>query len=391
MYYASIGMLSLVVHIIINFAALKKRKRPESKTVRDRYRHFLYGVMFYYVADILWGLFYEQKMIVLTYVDTIIFFMTMVLSVLLWTRFVVAFIENNGRFAKFLLSGGWIIVTFEIIALIINFFVPIVFGFGADDEYQPGITRFITLVLQMILFLTTSIYTLVIASKVNGEKRAHHRTIGFSGVIMSFFILLQSMYPLMPFYSIGCLLATCMIHSFMYKDEMLESYIAAERAKRMAYRDALTGVRSKLAYLDMLKDLEVRVQDGNLTEYGVVVFDLNGLKEVNDMQGHDKGDDFIRSACRLICGNYEHSPVFRIGGDEFVAILEGSDYEERDTLLQNFERNVEENQREGKVVVASGMSVYESDRDTSYNDVFRRADARMYNRKEKMKMQAIGF
>ena len=390
MYYASIGMLSLVIHIIINFAALKKRKRLESKNARDRYRHFLYAVMLYYAADILWGLFYEQKWIVLTYADTILFFMMMVLSVLLWTRFVVAFIENTGRFGKFLLSGGWIIVTFEIIALIINFFTPIVFGFGDNNEYQPGITRFITLVLQMILFLTTSIYTLFIAAKVHGEARAHHRTIGFSGVVMSLFILLQSQYPLMPFYSIGCLLATCMIHSFMYKDEMLESYIAAERAKRMAYRDALTGVRSKLAYLDTLKDLEVRIQDGSLTEYGVVVFDVNGLKEVNDTQGHDKGDDFIRSACRLICGNYDHSPVFRIGGDEFVAILEGNDYEERDTLLQDFERNVEENRKEGGVVVACGMSVYEPDRDTSYNDVFRRADRRMYDRKEKLKMHNGG-
>ena len=390
MYYASIGMLSLVIHIIINFAALKKRKRLESKNARDRYRHFLYAVMLYYAADILWGLFYEQKWIVLTYADTILFFMMMVLSVLLWTRFVVAFIENTGRFGKFLLSGGWIIVTFEIIALIINFFTPIVFGFGDNNEYQPGITRFITLVLQMILFLTTSIYTLFIATKVHGEARAHHRTIGFSGVVMSLFILLQSQYPLMPFYSIGCLLATCMIHSFMYKDEMLESYIAAERAKRMAYRDALTGVRSKLAYLDTLKDLEVSIQDGSLTEYGVVVFDVNGLKEVNDTQGHDKGDDFIRSACRLICGNYDHSPVFRIGGDEFVAILEGNDYEERDTLLQDFERNVEENRKEGGVVVACGMSVYEPDRDTSYNDVFRRADRRMYDRKEKLKMHNGG-
>ena len=71
---------------------------------------------------------------------------------------------------------------------------------------------------------------------------------------MSLFILLQSLYPLMPFYSVGCLLATCMIHSFIYKDEMLESYLETQKAKRMAFRDALTGVKSKMAYLDTLKD-----------------------------------------------------------------------------------------------------------------------------------------
>ena len=137
----------------------------------------------------------------------------------------------------------------------------------------------------------------------------------------------------------------------------------------MAYRDALTGVKSKLAYLDVLKDLEVRVHEGSLTEYGVVVFDLNRLKEINDTKGHDEGDEYIKSACRLICRNYDHSPVFRIGGDEFAAILEG----------------VEENMRDGRVVVASGMAVYQPGVDTSYNDVFRKADRRMYERKMQLK------
>ena len=153
----------------------------------------------------------------------------------------------------------------------------------------------------------------------------------------------------------------------------------------MAYRDALTGVKSKLAYLDVLKDLEVRVHEGSLTEYGVVVFDLNRLKEINDTKGHDEGDEYIKSACRLICRNYDHSPVFRIGGDEFAAILEGSDYENRDSLLGAFERSVEENMRDGRVVVASGMAVYQPGVDTSYNDVFRKADRRMYERKMQLK------
>jgi diguanylate cyclase (GGDEF)-like protein len=154
----------------------------------------------------------------------------------------------------------------------------------------------------------------------------------------------------------------------------------------MAYRDALTGVRSKLAYLDMLKDMEVRMHEGTLTEYGVMIFDLNGLKDVNDNQGHDMGDEYIRSACRLICRNYDHSPVFRIGGDEFAAILEGNDYENRETLMEDFLRSVEENQRDGRVVIACGMAVYDPKKDTSYNDVFRRADRHMYECKERLKL-----
>jgi diguanylate cyclase (GGDEF) domain len=309
----------------------------------------------------------------------------MVLSVLLWTRFVVAYLSSYGRFGKTLLYGGWLIFTYEIIALIINLFIPIVFGFAEDKEYQPGQARYITLFIQMILFLVTSVYTLVVAVKTDGENKSHHRTVGFSGIVMTIFIALQSLYPLMPLYSIGCLLATCMIHSFVYKDEIIEHDREIAMAKIKSYRDPLTGVKNKLAYIEALKDLEIRVEDGELTKYGMVVFDLNDLKKVNDTKGHDAGDEYIKNACKLICLRFKHSPVFRVGGDEFVAILEGDDYENRTSLIEAFESTAEENKKDGRVVVASGLSIYNSEIDNNYNDVFRRADKKMYERKQLLK------
>ena len=176
-----------------------------------------------------------------------------------------------------------------------------------------------------------------------------------------------------------------MIHSFVYKDETLEMGREIGTAKQMAYRDPLTGVKNKLAYLEILAKMENRMEEGSLTQYGVVVFDVNGLKKVNDTLGHDKGDEYIRSACRLICVQFKHSPVYRIGGDEFAAILEGGDFENRDVLLRAFEAVVEENREKGKVVVSSGMAVYQPGEDSSYNDVFRRADKNMYERKKYLK------
>ena len=385
MYYASIGLLSLVIHFIINFEALKRRKSHRIRLSQVRYRHFLYVVMLFYISDILWGFLYEQRWIVPTYIDTVAFFISMGASVLLWTRFVVAFIENEGRFRILLMAGGWLIFTFQLVTLIINFFTPLFFGFLENDEYVTGEVRNISLILQMVLFLITSIYTLVITARVEGETRAHHRTIGFSGIVMSLFILLQCLYPLMPFYSIGCLLATCIIHSFVYKDEMLEHFKEMEVARRMAFRDPLTGVRNKLAYLEVLKEIEVRIEKDELKEYGIVVFDLNGLKEVNDTWGHDEGDEYIKSACSLICHCYKHSPVFRIGGDEFTVILERDDYTNREALMEEFRKMVEENRKKGNVVVAYGMDIYNPVTDSSYNDVFRRADKKMYERKLQLK------
>ena len=385
MYYSSIGLLSLIIHIIINYEALKRKNSHRTKESQVRYRHFLYAVTLFYISDILWGFLFEQKWITATYIDTVVFFMSMVTSVLLWTRFVVAFIENTGRFRILLMSGGWLIFTFQLIALIINIFNPIVFELKENGDYTTGNVRFISLILQMCLFIITSFYTLFIATNSKGEKRTHHRTIGFSGIMMSLFILLQCQYPMMPFYSVGCLLATCVVHSFIYRDEMIEHVKEMETARRMAFRDPLTGVRNKLAYLELLKEIELRIEKEELKEYGIVVFDLNGLKEVNDTLGHDAGDDFIKKGCQIICKIYTHSPVFRIGGDEFVAVLEKADYKNRDSLMAEFNAKIEENLRNRGVVIAGGMDIYKPDVDTSYNDVFRRADKNMYQRKVELK------
>ena len=72
-----------------------------------------------------------------------------------------------------------------------------------------------------------------------------------------------------------------------------------------------------------------------------------------------------------------------------MAILEGGDYKQRDVLLAEFDQTIEDNQRDGNVVVASGMAVYDPEIDENYNDVFKRADKNMYQRKDLLKNMAI--
>ena len=385
MYYASIGILSLIVHVIINFEDLKTPQNTSNKDTRERYRIFLLGVMIYYLSDIFWGIFNEARIYVPAYIFTIAYFMSMVISVLLWTRFVVSYLNNKGMFSKVLLYSGWIIFIYEIIALIINFFIPVVFAYGEDVEYIPGQARYITLFIQMGLFLMTSIYSLIVSLRLEGVERSHHMTIGFSGITMTVFIALQTLNPNMPYYAIGCLLATCLIHSFVYRDEAAERLHEIEQGRKIAYKDPLTGVKNKLAYLEAQKSIEARMLDGNMTSFGVVVFDVNGLKRVNDTQGHDAGDEYIKNACRIICQQFKHSPVFRIGGDEFVVILEGEDYDNRVTLVEIFDKQIEDNQTNGQVIISCGLDEYDSKNDSSYNDVFKRADQKMYDRKKRLK------
>lgn len=153
----------------------------------------------------------------------------------------------------------------------------------------------------------------------------------------------------------------------------------------MAYRDALTGIRNKLAYTEYEDNLIRRLEGGELEEFALVVFDVNGLKHINDTYGHKAGDEYIRSACTLICTLYKHSPVFRIGGDEFVAVLTGEDYERRQELLETHDRMVESHLETDDVVISAGMCTYSSPDHQHPRDVFEQADARMYRRKQELK------
>ena len=156
-------------------------------------------------------------------------------------------------------------------------------------------------------------------------------------------------------------------------------------AKQLLYRDSLTGAKSYNAYVEAEQQVNERIASSELQELGVVVFDVNGLKHMNDTLGHDAGDHLLQDACRLICTSFKHSPVFRIGGDEFVALLEGEDYQNRVLLLADFETQADLNLRNGSTVVASGLATFRPGEDNSYRQVFERADARMYDRKGLLK------
>ncbi|MCR5707767.1 MAG: GGDEF domain-containing protein [Ruminococcus sp.] len=389
MYYSSIGIISLIVLVIINIEAMRKVRNTSENEARLKYRQYLFALISFFIADIMWGFFYEQRWLILTYIDTCMFFGSMVLSVLCWTRGVVAFAGSKGRYGKILVMSGWAIFLFEFIVLAVNLFFPIVFTFGKGSEYMPLPARYIGLLLQMILFLVTSVYSMIMAVRSKGISRSHYRTISISGIIMCFFIAVQMLFPLMPFYSMGCLFGTCLIHTFVYRDKDAEHNVAIDLAKQKAYKDGLTGVKNKLSYLEALAELETSVESGELTEYGIVVFDLNGLKAINDTLGHEAGDEYIKSGCSLICRSFNHSPVFRVGGDEFVAILKGEDYANREELVRTFKEKISENQKNGKVVVASGLAVYDASKDTSYNDVFKRADESMYEQKRDLKSVGV--
>ena len=174
--------------------------------------------------------------------------------------------------------------------------------------------------------------------------------------------------------------------SFQQTVDHLQTYI--NYINSLAYRDGLTGVKNKAAYQEAERRLEEKMRSGH-AEFAVVVLDIDNLKWINDYYGHDFGDMFIVDACRLICKSFPHSPVYRIGGDEFAVILEGVDYEKYAQLLEQFNAAVEEYNRSGQkdmqLSIARGIAVYNSDTDLVFSNVFKRADDAMYQNKASMK------
>ena len=333
-------------------------------------------------------------------IDTNLFFVTMMLSVFLWTRYVIAYLNENNWFSKLLHYSGIIIFAYEVIILIINVFFPVVFQFDENNVYRTYKARTVNLIIQLILFILTTLYMAVVTYRNSkNSARSRHHAIGLFGFSMTLFVILQERFVYMPFYSIGLMLGTCLLHTFVVEDEkeekrrLLESLITKEQmqeqeivfARYMAYVDPLTGVKNKASYIDEVGRIELKIADEKSESFGVVVFDLNGLKTINDTQGHEKGDEYIKNACRMIYQHFKHSPIFRIGGDEFVAILRGDDYKNHKELLTSFSELIAKEKEKNGTIIASGFSAYQSGKDDSFMRVFERADKNMYKSKKQLK------
>ncbi len=161
-----------------------------------------------------------------------------------------------------------------------------------------------------------------------------------------------------------------------------------EQMKEIANRDSLTGVKSKHAFTEDENRINKEIKQGETSPFGVVVCDVNGLKMINDTLGHHAGDEYLRRSCKMICLIFSHSPVYRIGGDEFAILLTGIDYENRNELVRDLHNLSASHIGTNEGVVSGGLAEFDPTRDHCVQDVFERADSIMY--KDKMLLKSQG-
>ncbi len=161
-----------------------------------------------------------------------------------------------------------------------------------------------------------------------------------------------------------------------------------EQMRKIANRDSLTGVKSKHAFSVDEERINKEIEQGEASPFAVVVFDVNGLKMINDTRGHQAGDVYLCQSCKMICDVFSHSPVYRIGGDEFVALLAGRDHQYRADLIQELHNLSTVHIGTDDPIVSCGLADYDPQQDRCLRDIFERADTVMY--KNKMLLKSLG-
>lgn len=396
MTYSIIGIIALLVTFIINFHVFRKNTDLVSIPGLKAYKRLLISIFAYFIVDIAWGFLDEYHVMRVLYFDTMLYFILMTIALYFWTRYVDAYLNKKSIINRIATIFSVSLIFIQIIILIINIFTPIMFEFDENNAYHAKFARYPILIVQVVMFILSAIHSFLASIKLSNNEQTRYKTITWSSFVMSLAIILQTVFPLYPVYSIAFLLGFAIIYTFIIEGELNdyknkihlieeEKKIEVGTVKILAYTDSLTKVKNKYAYLEDEAKLDERISNGELKNLAVIVFDLNDLKIVNDTFGHALGDEYICDAADLICKQFKHSPVYRIGGDEFVALLEGDDFDNKDELLQSFRNRVRENINKYSVIISSGIAIYDPQIDKSYQSIFSRADKAMYKNKDLLK------
>lgn len=671
MLYAITPAALLILNLILNWElftnyGFNDRNHSKQNIMYVRYNRFLLTAICYTVVDMTWGILYEHKEVQaffpFIYYLTVFYFVFMLLTMLAWTRYMVAYLDNNGRPSQILVHVVRALVIIGLVCLIFNRFYHFIFFYNEKNEFVGEVGKNISFYFQLVFYIGITAYMLYVAHKSVGRQKVRCKTVAVTSIVLGTFLTFQIINAFFPFYAVGLMFGVCLVHSFVqvgekkekeihdnialtmaedyeaifyieiesseymsfskspkymsmgavetekdfFKDTLkniescvypndrefaksfhskeamlknlegrrsfsfkyrvvinnepryflftvmrdhsgqylilyekdIEDELNAEKAqkenqkktvtfgqiaeslasnydeiyyvdienlsyvcyqvnnlygqleinrtgddfysecrvniplvvyrqdcervsefikrdnmiaalenrrdytltyrimasdtpkytrmrvrktsdgthfiigveniddeiqkekehlkalrneKELARRDELTGVKNKTAYKEFEASVQVNIDNCmDYLTFALVVCDTNNLKQINDTLGHKAGDEYIKSASHILCDIFVHSPVFRVGGDEFVVFLQGNDYVSRHTLMDKLQSQVLENKKTGEgVILASGMSEYKPETDNFVSDIFERADKEMYENKKNLKTKEL--
>ena len=300
--YSIIGILASILLLIINQDVILNHDGQILTRTQRNYRWFLMGVLTYLVTDLLWGVLYSHHLTAILFADTSIHFAAMVGAVMLWTQYVVSYLDAGSTFERILLVVGRVFFALELIFIAANFFIPVLFWFDENGVYQAGIARYVTLGIQIFMFLVTAVYTLFVASKSKGRVRLRHLTIGFFGIAMMTLIMVQVFYPLLPLYAMGCMLGTSLLHSFVVEDEKdeyrreLEEATKRDQEQKQELSESREAMKEALAIAENANKAKTSFLSNMSHEIRTPMNAIIGLNNIamNDPTASDQVKEYLK-------------------------------------------------------------------------------------------------
>lgn len=155
--------------------------------------------------------------------------------------------------------------------------------------------------------------------------------------------------------------------------------------EKNVYRDDLTQALNKAAYKNTIRELDEDIKNGN-PKFSVAFFDLNGLDHINAHFGFEAGDELMFHSARLLKKVFGKDNIYRVIGDEFIAILRDKGNIDMDKLFQSFDYELKEFNDSKKIAhklgIAKGSCSYSPEKYDNYRHVFITARERMFKDKE---------
>lgn len=190
----------------------------------------------------------------------------------------------------------------------------------------------------------------------------------------------DNLFPVVLLFFVISMLISYLFHLY----DMVLSQAQEEALTALAYKDSLTGLYNRTMSDEIFEQLNEKEQ----ANYLFIDFDLNGLKKTNDEQGHVKGDLLISGFAKVLEETFSaYGKNMRMGGDEFLTIIEAKELPAVDILMQTYEENCERISEETGVAISASYGIAYSSEvyEPEAEQIFRLADERMYEMKRKSK------
>ena len=377
-------IITLVFSLVLGIILYQEYSIVKKDNANKDYRNLLIWVLIFCLQDSLWGL--ASSTIInnkLLFISSTIFHMSTVLTTYFWLNYVLTYLSNN-RFKHIYLGIDKIIILFQIILLIINIFEPTIFyienGIYYTAKYRP-----IAFFNQYVVYLLIGIVSIYLAITRIKEERYKYFSVLLFSIAQILLGIFQLMFPELPMYSIGYFIGSFIICIFVIskeRDELIKLQYEkqVDNERKISKTDKLTGLYNRRAYEEEINAIKNNIPDNFI----YISIDVNGLKNINDTLGHLAGDELIKGAADCLKNSLEnYGNIYRIGGDEFAALIYANEME-----LPNIKNDIEEitNNWKGTIVneldISYGCASKVEYKNNNITELIKQADKKMYKAKD---------